>query len=343
MTEKQWETLRSVAAGRTVQPTPAGFIIDSPWLPQWSGVSILDYMASENVWLQSNLMVQKRFPELIFLPGFWSEYGMCTEPSAFGSKCSFPENEFPHPAKLLHTSGDIEGLTVPDPRRDGLLPLVIKRLAHLEPKIRENGHQVYFAVSRGPLNIAAFLMGTTEFLMTMKLEPERAHMLLAVVTDFISRWLAYQRECFPSIDGIMLLDDIVGFIGREDFLEFADPYFKRLYSEHAVSIKLFHNDAPCEASAPFYAGWGVNLFNPGVQSSLEKVMELTGPSVAILGNIPPRDVLAQSTPAGVAAAVRELLAACGDSRRLIISCAGGMPPGVSSENLDALISAGKSP
>jgi len=26
----------------------------------------------------------------MFLPGFWSEYGMCTEPSAFGARCSFP-------------------------------------------------------------------------------------------------------------------------------------------------------------------------------------------------------------------------------------------------------------
>ena len=31
----------------------------------------------------------------MFLPGFWSEYGMCTEPSAFGAKCVWYENAFP--------------------------------------------------------------------------------------------------------------------------------------------------------------------------------------------------------------------------------------------------------
>ena len=37
----------------------------------------------------------ERFPDVLFLPGFWAEYGMRTEPSAFGAKCIFPDNEFP--------------------------------------------------------------------------------------------------------------------------------------------------------------------------------------------------------------------------------------------------------
>ena len=52
----------------------------------------------------------------------------------------------------------------PDPRRDGLLPFVVKRLQHCRPRIEAAGHAIRFAVSRGPLNVASFLMGTTEFL-----------------------------------------------------------------------------------------------------------------------------------------------------------------------------------
>ena len=33
----------------------------------------------------------------MFLPGFWAEYGMCTEPSAFGAKLVWTEDDFPHP------------------------------------------------------------------------------------------------------------------------------------------------------------------------------------------------------------------------------------------------------
>jgi uroporphyrinogen decarboxylase len=63
--------------------------------------------------------------------------------------------------------------------------------------------------------------------------------------------------------------------------------------------------------------------------------------LTILGTIPPRDVLAQGTPDDVRAAVRRLLAETSDRSRLILSCAGGMPPGVSTENVHAFLEAAR--
>ena len=129
---------------------------------------------------------------------------------------------------------------------------MIKRLQHLQPEIEAAGHQIRFAVARGPLNIATFLMGTTEFLTALKTEPERMHQLLRIATDYLVDWIAYQRECFPSIDGILLLDDIVGFVSRRDCETFALPYLKKAFDTD-VSVKFFHNDAPCKACAPLPA------------------------------------------------------------------------------------------
>ena len=84
MTEQQWKTLVSMVKGETRSALPTAFIIDSPWLPNWAGVSILDYYADEGVFFEANLQGDRTFPDTIMLPGFWSEYGMCTEPSAFG-------------------------------------------------------------------------------------------------------------------------------------------------------------------------------------------------------------------------------------------------------------------
>ena len=86
MTEEQWSILLDVINGKTVEPLPIGFIIDSPWLPGWAGISIMDYYSSEQKWLDANLKAINKFPDVMFLPGFWSEFGMCTEPSAFGAK-----------------------------------------------------------------------------------------------------------------------------------------------------------------------------------------------------------------------------------------------------------------
>jgi len=338
MNDTQWQALRAVIRGEKVTPLPVAFIIDSPWLPNWAGMTILDYYTSEERWLAANLKAIEDFPECIFLPGFWSEYGMCTEPSAFGAKCLFYDNEFPFAEKLIESADDIERLAKPDPRRDGLLPFVIKRLKHSLPRIEAAGHSVRFAVSRGPLNIASFLMGTTDFLMEMKVNPDKIHRLLRLITDFTADWLAYQRECFPTIDGVLLLDDIVGFIGEEDYREFAQPYLKELFTGLGVSVRFFHNDSFCRASAPHLHDTGINLYNMGIDVTLKDLQSWTDGKVVLMGNVPPRDVLAAGTPADVERAVEEQLRSLLDTRRILFSCGGGMPPNAPTENIRALVS-----
>ena len=337
MTNRQWETLVAVVKGETIHPIPTGFIVDSPWLPNWAGHTILDYYTQDHTFLEDNLKAIDTFPGVLFLPGFWSEYGMCTEPSAFGAVMSWEENDFPFPRRTLPSPEDIDRLEPPDPRRHGLLPFVIKRLEHLQPDIIAAGHQIRFAVSRGPLNIASFLMGTTEFLTALKTDPERAHRLLTVVTDFLVGWIAWQRERFPSIDGLLVLDDIVGFIGRSDFEMFGLPYLRRVFDTD-VSIRFFHNDAQCKVCAPYLKEVGINLLNFGPQHTLNDMRAWTGGEIALVGNIPPRDVLANGTPTDVVRSVTEMLNAVHDRSSLIVSCGGGMPPGASTANIEALVS-----
>lgn len=336
MTNNQWNCLLDVIQGKTFEKIPAGFIIDSPWLPNWYGISILDYFSNDELWFQSNLKAMETFPQAIFLPGFWSEYGMCTEPSAFGAGCMFPKNEFPFAYKVIHETEDIDHLHLPNVETDGLLPFVLNRLLLARKKIEAAGHEVRFSVSRGPLNIASFLMGSTEFLMAMMMDPQRVHALLRIITDFLKSWHQLQRKSIDSIDGIMMLDDIVGFIGEDEFMEFGYPYLKELYDEN-VSVKFFHNDADCRASVKHYPSIGINLYNPGIQVSIKELKEMTQNQLTILGSVPPRDVLAKGTPDDVRTCVAQQLSELNDHSKLILSCAGGMPPNASTENIRALI------
>jgi len=343
MTDEQWEKLLAVINGEVFDPLPVGFIIDSPWLPGWVGFSILDYFSSEQLWFQANLKAVRLFPNVIFLPGFWAEFGMCTEPSAFGCKCSWPENELPFAAKIITDIRDVHSLRKPNPKTDGLPPFVLNRLKHYQGQIEQAGHAIKFAVSRGPLNVASFLMGTTEFLMAIRTNPDETHKLLGLVTDFIIDWLELQAQTFPSIDGILILDDIVGFLGEQDFTEAALPYIACIFQSRKVSIKFFHNDAAGLVCAPYLAEIGVNLFNFSYQHNLGQMKELTKNSVTLLGNIPTRDVLAAGTPEDVRNSVKSAVDSVAEVSRIILSCGGGMPPDVPTENIEAFISAaGKS-
>lgn len=340
MTDQQWELLQKTIKGETFNPLPVGFIIDCPWLPNWYGIKILDYFSNDELWLNANLKALNDFPDVMFLPGFWSEFGMCTEPSAFGARCTFPPNEFPHAHKVINSADDIDNLPQPNTMTDGLLPFMLNRLKLAQPKIEAAGHKIRFSVSRGPLNIASYLMGTTEFLTTLMMMPDKIHALIRKITDYLKEWHQLQRETFPSIDGILMLDDIIGFMGEPEFCEFGLPYFKELYSAD-VSVRFLHNDASCRISAPYLPDMGVNLFNMGFDITLNELKKLTQNKVTMLGNIPPRDVLASGTADEVTKVTTDLILSLEDRSRVIMSCGGGMPPGVSTENLTAFINAVK--
>ena len=72
MTDRQWLKLLDTIEGKESSPLPTGFIIDSPWLPKWYGINILDYFSNDDLWFKANLQAANSFTEVMFLPGFWS-------------------------------------------------------------------------------------------------------------------------------------------------------------------------------------------------------------------------------------------------------------------------------
>jgi uroporphyrinogen decarboxylase len=332
MTEKQWEKLIETIDGKEIRPLPVGFIIDSPWLPNWYGIKILDYFTNDEHWFNANMKALKEFPDIIFLPGFWSEFGMCSEPSAFGARCSFPPDEFPFAHRIINSTEDINKISVPDPATDGLAPFILNRLLLNRKKIESEGHHIYFSVSRGPLNIASYLMGTTEFLLAMMTNPDEIHKLLNIITDYLEAWHDLQKKSIPTIDGLLMLDDIIGFIGEQEFTDFGLPYLKRIFNRN-VKVKFLHNDADCASSLKYLPEIGINLFNMGFDKTLNELKSSTGNKITMLGNIPPRDVLANGSKSDIESSVKALISGLEDRSRVIVSCGGGMPPAVSTENI----------
>jgi len=335
MTDKDWFLIQDFAKGTIKNNHFVGFIIDSPWLPGYAGISTLDYYASDHLWYEANRKAISQFQHILFFPGFWSEFGMCTEPSAFGSKCIWRESDLPHAEKIIKDIKDIKIIKKPDPRSDGLLPLIIKRLKLNQRQMQKIGHEPRFAVARGPLNIASYLLGTTEFMTALVMYPEESHQILKTISAFLSDWLVYQKEQFQSIDGIFLLDDLVGFIGEGEFVEFALPYLKRIFSSFETSIRFFHNDASGLICSKYLDKINVNLFNFSFEHSFNEIRQLAGKNVVLMGNLPPRDILAKGTVQEVRDATIKMIQSVNNKKKIIWSCGGGMPPLVPVENIEA--------
>ena len=62
---------------------------------------------------------------------------------------------------------------------------------------------------------------------------------------------------------------------KQDFKEFALPYFKELYAAD-VAVKFFHNDAECAKSIGYYPEIGINLYNPGIFNTLAELRQMSG-------------------------------------------------------------------
>jgi uroporphyrinogen-III decarboxylase len=186
----------------------------------------------------------------------------------------------------------------PDVKKDGLLPFVINRLKLSQKQIEAFGHQIKFAVARGPLNI-------------------------------------------PTLEGILLLDDIIGFIGDQQCKEYVVPYFKKIYGSFNAKVNFLHNDAKGLVCAPYLLEMGVNLFNFSFEHSIAEMKKLTSGKVTLLGNIPPRDLLEQGTPKDVEDALIKSVENLKETTRIILSCGGGVPQGVTTENINSFIATAK--
>ena len=76
----------------------------------------------------------------------------------------------------------------------------------------------------------------------MMTEPEKCHQLVSKITDFLVDWIGYQMDEFDSIEGILLLDDIIGFVGDDQCKEYVVPYFKKIYGAFDAKVNFLHNE-----------------------------------------------------------------------------------------------------
>lgn len=339
MTDKQWERLLSILHGESLSPAPVGFLVDAPWVCGLNKLRLMEYFTDSRVWLRANLEAVERFPDVMWLPGFWAEFGMTSNPPSFGSKSVWPEDGFPTCESTLRNCAEIASLQQPKVRSDGLLPLIVERLRQCQSAIEEAGHRIRFACSHGPITIASYLLGHNEFFLACRTETDAIHQLLDITTRFVIDWLAYQKDEFPSIDGILVLEDLMGFLGEQDFEQLVLPRMQRIFASLDVSLRFLHNDAFGLITARHLTAMGVNLFNFSFEHDAGEIRRLAGDAVTLVGNVPPRDVLDQGSPDDVRRSVAGMLSSMTDRRRWIISAGGFTPGGFGAEKIEAFCQA----
>lgn len=341
MNQQKWDLIKRRAQGEELSCPPVALIVDSPWIPGYLKISTIDYISMPEVWLKANLQVERDFPEVIFLPGFWAEVGMAAEPSGFGCKVSLYHEKTPTVHPLISDIAELERITPPNPQTDGYMPLMLNFYKRMEPAVNDAGHVLKMVAARGPLTVATHLMGVSNFLLGAKLEPAKTHELLRITTTLVKDWLQAQGEALKAVEGILVLDDITGFFSEKDYLEFAHPYLLEVFDAFPNCVKMFHNDTDNPVSYKHLPKLGIQIFNFTHLQPIAKVRELVGPEICLMGNVPPLGVLAQGSREAVLESARACLAETNGGKGLLLSAGGGVSPGTPGDNIRALAEAVK--
>jgi uroporphyrinogen decarboxylase len=334
-----WERFTVVARGGDADRIPVALIVDSPWLPGYAGIDTLDYFLRPDEWLRINLGLVDRFPDVAWIPGLWVEYGMAAEPSAFGARVIWHHDQPPAIEPVPGGLAALAGVEPPDPYRHGLLPLVLQRYADTERRLLPEGVKVPMVAARGPFALGAWLLGMSDFLIALKVDPEAGGRLLDVLEATVIAWLRAQLSVLRAPEGILVLDDIVGLLSPTMFEEFARPRLARIFREFEGLIRVFHNDTPCAHLIEPMATLGFEVFNFSHTMDTATVHQKM-PGAAVMGNVPPLDVMVRGTPDDIRAWAHNCVRATG-GRRLILSAGGGVSPGTPPEAIDALVAAAR--
>jgi uroporphyrinogen-III decarboxylase len=194
--------------------------------------------------------------------------------------------------------------------------------------------------ARGPLCTAGFVRGTTHFMIDLVENPEGAHRLIDLCTRVVIDFLKAQHKVMgDKVESIFILDDIVGFINEEHYLEFAHPYLKRICDAFPADwIKIYHNDAEVDACLDHLPDAGFHVLNWGKQKNIREVKQRVGERMCLMGNVNPLEVAVRGTPEEVKEETLDVLEGSG-GEGIILSVGGGTSPGMPRENIVAMLEA----
>jgi uroporphyrinogen decarboxylase len=273
---------------------------------------------------------------------------MATEPSGFGVRFNFYDDNLPTIHPLITDMDDAEEiigkLAAPDPRKSGLMPLLLNLQRYMVPKLSDIGENINIVSTRGPLTIASHVFSITELLMCTKADPDPVHKLLRLTTKLCKDWLEAQLDNVGTAEGILVLDDVTGFFGKEEYEEFAHPYLKEIFDAFPECLHLFHNDTDNSMCFSYMEDLGVDLFNFTHLKDIGDTRTMAGGKVALLGNIPPMS-LARNSPDEVyelsKTCIDRYIEANGSARGLLFSVVGGVPMEAKGECIEAMVRAAK--
>jgi MtaA/CmuA family methyltransferase len=345
MTAEMTPRERFLAVARREEPdrVPACPWLTSAFYSSYYGVDPGAYYEDRELQLRAMLeFYGERFPDMQYFPGFRGSSGSTIEASALGCEIVILPGQTPHANPVVDDlRRDVPKLKVPDPERDGRMPMVLEHFAWLADRLPKYGFEVTAGFLHAPFDVALLVRGATDLMTEILLDPAGVHAMMDVITETCIRYVNKQYEVVGgTMVQIMFSDDSGARLSPQHWWEFSGQYIKRLVEGMPQDVvKLAHNCDQVAHIIDRYPDTGIDGLHFAPDIDVAEAKRRVGDRLCLIGNMAQLDTLLKGTPEEVEAECREMIRKGAPGGGYILSASGCLSGGTPLENIEAMVNA----
>jgi len=269
--------------------------------------------------------------------------GIHAESEAMGSKLKIPEDELPSVKDfvLKDYDRDLQRLKIPNPWKDGRLPMLLEGTRQLKELCRDEIPVVSYI--QAPFRHAAMLRGSNALMMDLYKRPDKVKELLEIAT---ASQIVYGIACVHAGADIIFISDPTSSgdaVSPKTFEEFAFPYTSRVVEAiKKTGVKIImHICGDTADRLKAMAKTGVDCLSLDTKVDFSQARKAVGNKVCLMGNIDPNETFMFKGPEEMESECRDVFQKAGRQGGFILSSGCGVPISAPPKNLRAMVRAAK--
>ncbi len=338
---KPIERIRRTIARQATDRLPVGPYLAN-WTAAFAGISLSTYCTNARQMAEAQLAAWECVGHDVLFPDADNYYLA----EGFGCATQFHEDNFAtleRPA--LEDFREVFDLDVPDPLRDGRMPVYLEATARIAEEIGDEG--VIRVPGTGPFAVASYLVGIERFLFEVgRIQKGRdlsnaaaVERMLDLAAEAVTRFGLAQLHAGAHVlqCGDSLASGSV--ISPATYRRFVLPRHQRIFHawKQAGAITVLHVCGNNTPMLDLFAETGVDIVEIDSLVDLRFAKDTIGERVCLIGNVDPVAVMLQGGVKQVEAAARACIAAAAGGGGYILGTGCEVPPGTPLENLRALV------
>jgi len=247
---------------------------------QLVGASIREFLLDPKIFVKAQVAAYERFkPDIIVMQG-----DLLMESEAMGNELKFPENGMCISTKFaLEDKGKLGSLKLPDPTKDGRMPVYLEIIAEAKKIITDS---IVSGVLAGPWTIAIGLRGANELIRDAMKDPDYVHELMRFCTPMSIR---FGEALYPLKAGLSYSEAPAScsLISPKIYRAFVFPYHKQIidhFKEKNVGVGL-HICGYTDPILEDMINTGVTNISIDAPTDLAKAVQATRGKAVLIGNV----------------------------------------------------------